>query len=153
MFLEERFFRIFALCPLLSSRWLLLTTRYTWFTKLLAAYLSLKLRCLGLILLVECYSSPFLRVFFQRSWFSSEVGYCMLIARALLALLSLLLIAPFQWFAARNIQFASCCFILAFRYSVFISHTLPLANQCFPYALLVIPWMLLTGHTLLPAFF
>ena len=77
----------------------------------------------------------------------------MLIARSLLALLSLLLIAPSQCFAARSKQFASCCFILAFRYSVLISHTLPLAAQCVPYALLVIPWMLFTGHTLLPAFF
>ena len=77
----------------------------------------------------------------------------MVIARMLPALLSLLLIAPFQCFAARNKQLASCCFILAFRYSVLISHTLPLAAQCFSYALLVILWMLLTGHTLLPAFF
>jgi len=76
----------------------------------------------------------------------------MLVARSLLALLSLLLIAPSQCFAARNKQFASCCFILAFRYSVLISH-LPLAAQCFPYVLLVIPWILRTGHILLPAIF
>ena len=77
----------------------------------------------------------------------------MLMARTLSALLSLLLIAPSQCFAARNKQFTSCYFILAFRYSVLISHTLPLAAQCFSYALLVFPWMIPTAHISLPAFF
>ena len=49
---------------------------------------------------------------------------------------------------ARISLFDSC-----FRILILISHTLLLAAQCFPYALLVISWMLLTGHILLTALF
>ena len=66
----------------------------------------------------------------------------MLIARSLLAVLSLLLTAPSQCLASRNKQLASYCFIFAFRYYVLISHTLPLAAQCFLDTLLVITWMI-----------
>ena len=67
------------------------------------------------------------------------------IARSLLAVLSLLLTAPSEFFAARNQQLATRCLILAFRYLILISHTSPLAAQCFQYALLIIYLMLLTG--------
>ena len=73
--------------------------------------------------------------------------------RSLLAVLSLLVTAPSWFFAARNQQLATRSLIFAFRYLILISHTLPLAAQRFPYPLLVISWMLLTGNILLPVFF
>ena len=72
----------------------------------------------------------------------------MLIARSLLAVLSLLLTAPSQCLAARNRQLASYCFIFACRYYVLISYTLPLAFQYFLDTLLVIPCMLVIFYLL-----
>ena len=130
MFLEARCSRIFALCQLLSSRCFLL--RYTWFTKLLAAYLSLKLRCLGLLLLVECYSSLFRPVFFTTFLILIRNLLPMLIGHLLLALISLLLIAPSQCFAARNSSLLAALFLLfATRFLFLICRSLLRAFRMF----------------------
>ena len=120
--------------------------------KLHAACLSLKLRCSGCFFLLSVIHRSSCQSFLKVSDFQQKsvtACFCSLaFGRFKPAIYCSFLVLRCLQSTARISLFDSC-----FRILILISHTLLLAAQCFPYALLVISWMLLTGHILLTALF